>query len=72
MIFMACVFAAAIGVLSLRYRDGTKVVPLDRVNLSTTPDNAHDRGPAYLLSNLPRHRVTDDYAEAVSYPTGCS
>lgn len=37
-----------------------------RVNTPALP-KMYDRGPAYLLSALPQHRVSDEYADPVSY-----
>jgi hypothetical protein len=39
-----------------------------RVNVSALPSPVSDTGPAYLLSNLPAHRTSDDSSPAVSYP----
>lgn len=38
-----------------------------RMNTSAHPCDGYARGPAYMLSALPLHRRSDDYADPVSY-----
>lgn len=66
-IFVALAAVALIAILAHDYRSPLRGV---RLNVSASPDD-RDRGPAYLLSNLPRHRIADDELPSVSYPTGC-
>ncbi len=71
-IMTAIVIAGMIAVLCSAHRRRGHAGNLTglRMNTSASPCDISRRGPLYLLSALPSHRRSDDYADPTSYWAG--
>lgn len=65
-LFVALSAAVLLAVIAHDYRSPLRAM---RLNVSATDDD-NDSGPAYMLSNLPERRVSDDRLPHLSYPSG--